>query len=150
MNYHLIEMANAIMAVMFTWMFVYGFLHVKRCYDNAKMEHLHGTPKFYRALIHLYRNNKPEIALQFIVSCLMLRTWLLWYLRFIDNRNFDGWKLLVQEGTGLVVLLTFGVTLGVMCWIRVIVPHRYKNRVIWYFMVLSAIAFGLGSALFKI
>lgn len=148
MNYHLIEMANGILAVMFSWMFLYGSLHVKRCYDYARREPLHGSPKFYRAIIHLYRNNKPEIALLFIVGCITLRTWLLWYLRFVDNRNFRGWKILTDEGTGIVVLLTFGVALGVMCWIRVIAPYRYRNRVIWILMVLAAIAFGVGSAIY--
>ena len=71
---------------------------------------------------------------------------LLWYLRFIDNRNFDGWKFVEEAGTELVVVMTLLVVIGVSCWIRVITPYKRRNRLVWIMMVVTAIAFGLGSA----
>jgi len=146
MNYQLLEVANGILAVMYTWMFLYGALHIGRCYRSAR-EHLVGRPTTWRAVRHLYFNNKPEIALMFIVGSLTLRTWLLWYLRYMDNRNFDGWMMVRDVGTELVVILTLMVTIGVSCWIRVITPYRQRNGLIWFLMVVVAVAFGFGSAL---
>ena len=147
MNYHLIELANGTLAVMYTWMFYFGFLHVARCYRSARSA-LSGTATVPRAIKHLYKNNKPEIALLFIVGNLMIRTWALWYLRFVDNRNFTGWKLLTEAGTEVIVTSTLGVTLGVMCWIRVISPYKHRSSVVWTLMVVIALAFGFGSALY--
>ena len=145
MNYQLLEVANGILAVMYTWMFFYGILHLGRCYKSARSG-LVGRPTVWRSIRHLYFNNKPEIALVFIVGSLTVRTWLLWYLRFIDNRNFDGWKFVEEAGTELVVVMTLLVVIGVSCWIRVITPYKRRNRLVWAMMVITAIAFGLGSA----
>ena len=146
MNYQLLEVANGILAVMYSWMFLYGALHIGRCYRSARNA-LVGKATVWRSIRHLYYNNKPEIALMFIVGSLTLRTWLLWYLRFMDNRNFEGWMLVRDAGTELIVVLTLMVTIGVSCWIRVITPYKRRNKLIWIMMVVIAIAFGLGSAM---
>lgn len=144
--YQLIEALNGIMGAMLLWMLVFGLLHLLRTF-RATQNQFQSLPATIR---HMYRYNKPEIALMVIVFSLFLRNAMLWYLRFMRDHHITNF-LPPQHYAAWWLIITSGMLIiGVSCWIRVISPMRGRQAVVtWFLMVSSALAFGIGMALVK-
>src|SRR5262245_18986858 len=87
-QYRLIEVLNGMLTVILFWMLVFLMAHLVRVY-RYQLVRFNGHGSRRRALKMMYKENKPEIARGTIVSFLQVRTFILWYLRFVDNH---GWQ----------------------------------------------------------
>jgi len=138
--YQLIEIVNGTFSVALLWMT--GFL-IAHMYHSWTLLSTHWGK--WLAFWKLYHTNKPEIALTTIVFFLCVRTFVLWYLRFVKNNRYDGLLLIVDNDALLLIATTTLIILGIACWIRVISPVRAPLSVaVWLVMIMSSLGFGLG------
>ena len=148
--YLLIEVLNGTLAVVEFWMFFFGIDHLRHTYIETRRA-FHGRGRALRTLRAMYRENKPEIALMVIIASLCVRTFSLWYLRFLSNHHYRE-SALIGIQTWAPQVLTFTtitMIIGVACWIRVVTPYEGKKAaVIWSVMIGSSVLFALGFAFF--
>lgn len=142
--YNLVEVLNGILFVALFWMLVFLICHLHRAMMSLRRVY-GGRGGWWRTLRGMYRDYKPEIALFTITLAFCLRTWVLWYVRWLRNNDIV-WSDVITENSGqLLIFLTGLLILGVVCWIRVISPFRGATAVVlWFAMVLSSVAFGVG------
>lgn len=138
--YQLIEIINGAFSVALLWMMGFLIAHIYHAWSILSTHWGKGL-----AILKLYHTNKPEIALTTIVFFLCVRTFILWYLRFIKNNRFEGLLLIVDNDAFLLIATTAVVILGIACWIRVISPVKAPfSTVVWLLMIVSSMGFGLG------
>jgi hypothetical protein len=138
--YQLIEIINGTFSVALLWMM--GFLVAHIIHAWLVLKTYWG---WWTAFWKLYHTNKPEIALTTIVFFLCIRTFVLWYLRFIKNNRYDGLLLIVDNDAFLLIVTTSVIILAIACWIRVISPIRAPLSIaVWAAMLVSSLGFGLG------
>ena len=143
--YPLIEALNGILWVILLWMFVFGLLHFRRLYVDRRRR-IHNR---WRAIVAIYEDAKPEVALMTFVGALCIRTLVLWYLRYCRDHDYEPHNIIANHGAGTLVAMTGVMIIGVACWIRVISPYTGRHAVVlWVAMVSSALAFGIGLAIY--
>lgn len=144
--YKLTEILNGVLSVVLVWMLIFLLLHLKITYSSLRKRY-GGQGGVIRTLKAMYQNNKPEIALGTIIGFFTIRTFILWFLRFIDNHNIENFILTGGYGSSFLIASTIGLIAGVSCWIRVISPYSgIEAFYVWLSMIASALFFGLGMA----
>ncbi len=142
--YEVVEILNGILGPALFWMTFFLVMHLHREWRGTRAR-FSGKGGLLRSLAKMYVDHKPEIALFTIVSFLCVRTFILWWVRFLKNNNIK-WDDAVTRNSGeLLIVLTVVIIIGVVCWIRVISPYSGRRAVIlWTIMVVSSVAFGVG------
>ena len=142
--YELVEILNGVLGVSLLWMLVFIIVHLHRSWLHVRKSY-GGRGGLLRSLRRMYADFKPEIALLTIVGAFCVRTFVLWYVRWLKNNDIV-WNDVVTDNSGeILVVLTGVLILGVICWIRVISPFSRRGAVyLWFIMAFSSVAFGVG------
>lgn len=142
--YDLVEVLNGILFVSLFWMLLFLIIHLYYAWRELRYRYS-GRGGLFRSLCNMYRNFKPEIALFTIVFAFCVRTFVLWYVRWLKNNEIE-WHDWVTDNSGeLLGFLTAILIVGVLCWIRIISPISGRRAFyMWFIMVTTALAFGVG------
>lgn len=142
--YDVVEVLNGTLFVALFWMLVFLISHLTHVMLSLRRVYS-GHGGWWRTLRGMYRDYKPEIALFTITLAFCLRTWVLWYVRWLRNNEIAWTDVVTRHAGELLIILTGLIIFGVVCWIRVISPFRGATAVVfWFAMVLSSVAFGFG------
>lgn len=142
--YDLVEVLNGILFVSLFWMLLFLVIHLTHAWSETRLKY-GGRYGIIRSLRSLYVNFKPEIALFTIVSAFCVRTFVLWYVRWLKNNNVQWSDWITSYSGELLVAFTGLLIVGVMCWIRVISPITGRTAAyLWFVMVTTALSFGVG------
>lgn len=138
--FQVVEILNGTLTVGLLWMLIGVLIHLYRSWEILSVHWGKST-----AVLKVYLVNKPEIALATFIAAFLMRTFLLWYVRWLRNHDLDGLYLVVQNDVIALILLTGIMLVGIFCWVRVINPFPHTLSVsVWIFMMATSVGFGVG------
>lgn len=142
----LIEATNGVLLWLYAYMAAFALGYVIWKWHKA-LPSFGGRHGWWRAARITYFEQKPAISIAVIASGLFVRTLPLWYWRHLSNHHAaTKWWLLDISARELFWIGTAMITLGMICWVRVVSPFRYTNPS-WIVMISFALGFGIAMAL---
>lgn len=141
--FEVVEILNGILFPTLFWMLLFLVMHLCDAWRNTRIKYM-GRGGFLRTVKSMHSNYKPEIALFTIVSAFCIRTFILWYVRWIKNNEID-WSDAVTDHSGEILMATTSIIIiGVACWVRVISPLSGRiGALAWALMVTTSLTFGV-------
>jgi hypothetical protein len=142
---HIVAMTNAVLFVLFAFMFAFALAHLWRLYKRELAVALPRRNRQWRAVGRMYRNSKPSIAIVVIIGSMFARVGLLAHAAYVKVKNIPpDW---ISDYTLLFyMMVNAALIIGVTCWIRNISPLRITNAQ-WVVILGTAVAFGIFAGL---
>ena len=149
----LVEAGNGMMLVLFLAVAISAGIYIYRQLRRvvAKFGHV-GVQDLFRIA---YPELKAAWSVAVLFSGLFVRTLDVWLVRHIENHGEVPGGVVAALATPVLILTTFPIAWGAICWMRTVMPLRCHGRprldrllrYAWGVLAIAAIAFGVWMAL---